>query len=76
MYQARSPGSQCLKGLNCSKASGIRFLKSEWGGGDGGRGCDQLVAFFGLVNSEVIRRQHHQPSGSNLSWVYILVGSI
>ena len=41
-----------------------------------GRGCHQLVAFFGLVDGEIIRSQHHQPSGSNLSWVYMLVGSI
>ena len=32
--------------------------------------------FFLLVGGEVIRRQHHQPSGSNWSGVYMLVGSI
>ena len=30
--------------------------------------------FFLLAGGEVIRRQHHQPSGSYLSGVYLLVG--
>ena len=38
--------------------------------------CDQLVDILLLVGGEVIRNQHHQPSGSNRSGVYVLVGSI
>ena len=41
---------------------------------------DQLMDFFLLVGSEVTRwyfgSQHHQPSGSNQSGVYVLVGSM
>ena len=32
--------------------------------------------FFLLVSGEVVRSQHHQPSGSNWSGVYLLVGII
>ena len=31
--------------------------------------------FFWLFDGEIISSQHHQPSGSNLSGVYVLVGS-
>ena len=35
-----------------------------------------LWAFFWLVGGELIRSQHLQPSGSNRSAVYVLVGSM
>ena len=48
--------------------------------GEGWRVPDQLMDFFLLVGSEVTRwyfgSQHHQPSGSNQSGVYVLVGSM
>ena len=38
-------------------------------------GHDQLVDIL-LIGSEVRGSQHHQPSGSNQSGVYVLMGSI
>ena len=38
-------------------------------------GHDQLVDIL-LIGGEVSGRQHHQPSGSNQSGVYELIGSI
>ena len=52
-----------------------RFLKTEWGRGV--MGCVIIsCTFFWLVGGEVIKSQHHQPSASNRSGVYVLVGSI
>ena len=39
-------------------------------------GVISLWTFFWLVGGEISRSQHHQPSGSNWSGVYMLVGSI
>ena len=52
-----------------------RFLKTGWGTGVMGY-MISLWVFFWLVSGEKIRSQHHQPSGSNMSGVYVLVGSI
>ena len=38
--------------------------------------CVQLMKFLSLVGGEVIRSQHHRPSVSNWSEVYVLVGSM
>ena len=40
-----------------------------------GAGSDQLLEVF-LIGGEIIGNQCHQPSGSNRSGVYMLVGSI
>ena len=38
--------------------------------------CNQLIDILLLVSSEVMGSQHHQPSGSSLSGVSVLLGSI
>ena len=40
------------------------------------KGMTGSWTFFRYVGGEVIGSQHHQPSGSNLSVGYVLVGSI
>ena len=46
------------------------------GDGDGCGIYDQFMAFFQLVGGKVIGIQQHQPSSSNWSVGYVLVGSI
>ena len=74
-HQARSPGSYCLKDPDSLKAFMGRFLSI----GLGRRvvGCVVILwTFFWSVCGEVIRNQHYQPSGSNQSGVYEIVGNI
>ena len=73
--QARSLGSQCSKGPNFLVVLMERFFKTELG--RGAVGCMiSWWTFFWLVGGEVIRSQHHQPSGSNWSGISMFVGSI
>ena len=74
-YQARSSGSMHLSGLNSLKAFRERFLNTEWGT----EVVERVISswtFFWYVGCEIIRSQHHQPSGSNQSEVCVLVGNI
>ena len=41
-----------------------------------GAGHDQLIGHFSDVDGEVIGSQYHQPSGSNLAGVYMLMGRV
>ena len=40
------------------------------------QGMGGLQRFSRWVGGEVVGSQHHQPSGSNLSGLYVLVGSV
>ena len=71
--QARGPGSS--KALNSPVVSRERLLKV----GVRERVAGSMISswtFFCLVGCEVIRSPHHQPSGSNLSGVSVLVGGM
>ena len=73
-HQARRPGSYCLKDPDSLKAFTGRFLSI----GLGRRvvGCVVILrTFFWSVRGEAIRNQHYQPSGSNQSRVYEIVGN-
>ena len=72
---SRSPGSKCLKGPNSPKTFKERFLKTEWERGVLWDMWSASWTFFWLFDGEIISSQHHQPSGSNLSGVYVLAGS-
>ena len=52
-----------------------RFLNTEWGT-DVVECVTSSWTFFWYVGCEIIRSQYHQPSGSNQSEVYVLVGKL
>ena len=75
----RAPSKECRKlmykgkGLNSLMASRERVWRQ--GEEEGCRVCDQLGEIL-LMGGEIIRSQHHQPSGSDWSGVYMLVDGI
>ena len=71
LCQAKGPQwTNALKTMNPDQERIVRHLKvfKE-------QGMVSSWTFFWLVGGEVIRSQHHQPSGSNWSGVYGLAGS-
>ena len=68
--QVRSPGQPVLKRPELPEGLQGKVFKEKVRE-KGYRVCDQLLAILLIVWWRLIRNQHHQPSGSNWSGVYI-----
>lgn len=73
--QERSPWQLVLKGPNTLMASRERFSKPRLR--ECVAGCViSSWTFFCMIGGEVMVSQHHQPSGSSWSGVYVLMGKV
>ena len=73
--QARSPDSRCSKHSNSPMTFKEKFFRDR--AREGVMKCViSSWIFFWMVGGEVTGNQHHRPSGSSWSGVYVLVGNI